>query len=166
MSLSDQIAFPFPTDLEIRCQYALANVYQRCGLEGYIELRGWALNEAQRAAYHIAEAKNADVPCPALFCHEPMLVDSWNRGIQIAAKKRYRWYARTGLPGAQTLYELLSRGQCCEVNGHSLSPDEHGVWITNPYGNDCGLWQNMTLERVNEFLIDMAADKEYGPTPY
>lgn len=166
MSLSEQIAFPFPTILEIRSQFALASVYKRCGLDRHFELLGWALNEAQLAAYHIAEARNADVPCPTLFYDEPMLVDAWNRGIQIATDKRYRWYTRDALPDTQTLYDLLLRGQRCEVNGHSLSPDEDGVWITNPYGNDCGLWQDLTFERVDEFLTEMAADEEYGPTPY
>jgi len=51
------------------------------------------------------------------------------------------------------------------VNGHTLSPDEHGVWITSPYGNDCGLWQHLTMERVEKFLVDMAADKDYGLVP-
>ncbi|RYF43919.1 MAG: hypothetical protein EOO38_18440 [Cytophagaceae bacterium] len=166
MCFSEQVAFPFPTVLEIRSQFALANVHKRCDLGKHFELLGWALNEAQLAAYHIANAKDADVPCPTLFCDEPMLVDAWNRGIQTAADKRYHWHMRDSLPDVETLYGLLLRGQRCEVNGHSLSPDEHGVWITNPYGNDCGLWQNMTFERVGEFLTDMAVGKEYGPTPY
>lgn len=165
MSESEKIGFPFPTTLEIRAQLALANIHQRCNLGDYFTLVGWALAEAGRAAYHAAERENADVPCPVLFLDEPMLVHAWNRGIQLAADKRYRWYSKENLPNADTLYGLLSRGQRCEINGHSLSPDEHGVWITSPYGNDCGLWQDLKLERVEEFLRDMAAGEEYGPTP-
>jgi hypothetical protein len=165
MSQIEQIPFPFPTVLEIRAQFALANVLERCNLGGDFALRGWAFTEADELAYRVAEAKGADVPCPVLFRDEPILVSAWHLGIQRAADKRCRWYTKDGHPDAATLYGLLERGQRCQVNGHSLSPDEHGIWITNPYGNDCGLWQDLTLERVKAFLIDMAADKEYGPIP-
>lgn len=165
MSHVEQIPFPFPTELEIRAQFAIANVYGKCNLGGDFALRGWALTEADELAFRVAEAKNADVPCPILFNDEPMLVSAWDRGIQRAADRRYRWYTRDNLPDVATLYGLLARGQRCQVSGHSLSPDEHGVWITNPYGNDCGLWQNLTPERIEVFLADMVAGKEYGPIP-
>lgn len=73
-------------------------------------------------------------------------------------------YSRDSLPSAETLFELLQRGQPCEVNNHSLSPDEHGVWITNPYGID-SLWQELTIERVENFLEQMAEGKDVGPVP-
>lgn len=74
------------------------------------------------------------------------------------------WPHKDDLPTAATLYTLLRAGTSCSVNGHSLILDDHGVWITNPYGND-GLWQEVTIERVEKFLADMAMDKEYGQVP-
>jgi len=75
------------------------------------------------------------------------------------------WPDKDELPTADELHAILREGKACRVNGHSLTPDEHGVWITNPYGNDCGLWQEFSLERVEVFLADMAQDKEYGLVP-
>lgn len=74
------------------------------------------------------------------------------------------WPDKDSLPSAQVLHDLLQRGISCSVCGHSFSSDEHGVWITNPYGVD-GLWQELTLKRVEQFLVDMALDKEYSVIP-
>lgn len=71
---------------------------------------------------------------------------------------------RDDLPTATKLHALLKAGTACTVSGHTLTLDEHGVWITNPYGND-GLWQDLTVERVEKFLADMAVGKEYGLVP-
>lgn len=75
------------------------------------------------------------------------------------------WLGKDDLPAATELHALLEQGISCSVNGHYLKPDEQGVWITNPYGIDCGLWQDLTMQHVEEFLRDMAMDKEYGPMP-
>lgn len=40
--------------------------------------------------------------------------------------------------GAELLAALLPP-QHIEIEGWSLNLDEHGVWLTNPYGIDCGL---------------------------
>jgi len=77
---------------------------------------------------------------------------------------RADWPNKDDLPTATELYALLQAGTSCSVNGHTLRLGEHGVWITNPYGND-GLWQELTVERVEKFLADMAMDKEYGLVP-
>jgi hypothetical protein len=69
------------------------------------------------------------------------------------------------LPGAAGLLSDLRAGKSCCINGHRLTPDEHGVWITSPYGLDCGMWPNITAERIECFLRDMAQEKEYGPVP-
>ena len=90
MNLTEQMAFPFPTMLEIRARLALANVYQRCNLGNHHALRGWALTEAQLVAYRAAEREDADVPCPLLFSDEPTLVEAWKHGVQLAANKRFR----------------------------------------------------------------------------
>ena len=75
------------------------------------------------------------------------------------------WPDKDKLPTESELYELLKAMRSCTVADHYLSPDERGVWITNPYGIDCGLWQELTVEHVSDFLADMAGGKIYGPTP-
>jgi len=71
----------------------------------------------------------------------------------------------TGLPRPEDLLAALQKGESQEICQHRLTPDEHGVWVTNGYGLDCGLWQTPTLERVRSFLVDMAVGKEYGLIP-
>ncbi len=80
-------------------------------------------------------------------------------------KKGGEWPGKEDLPDPATLLALLIKGERCDVNGHCLIPDEHGVWITNPYGIDCGLWQELSIQRVEAFLTDMARGEEYGPVP-
>lgn len=70
------------------------------------------------------------------------------------------------LPSPKDLLADLIAGEQMKVGGHILSPDEDGVWITNPYGIDCGLWQTITPDVVEAFLVDMARGVEYGPVPY
>ena len=80
------------------------------------------------------------------------------------ARNAAEWRDKDDLPTATELHNLLHAGTSCSVNGHTLTVDEHGIWITNPYGND-RLWQDLTIGRVAQFLADMAVDKEYGPVP-
>lgn len=70
------------------------------------------------------------------------------------------------LPSPGELLADLVAGEQAKVRGHTLIPDDDGVWLTNPYGIDCGLWQTITLEVVEAFLVDMARGVEYGPVPY
>ena len=84
-------------------------------------------------------------------------------GRRIFAEKN-EWLG-LGMPQPGELLASLEKGEPQEVCGHRLSPDEHGVWITNPYGVDCGLWQTLSLEKVKVFLTDLALGKEYGPVP-
>jgi len=84
-------------------------------------------------------------------------------GREILASKN-EWFG-LGLPQPAELLASLEKGEAQEVCGHNLSPDDHGVWITNPYGVDCGLWQTLSLEKVRAFLTDMALGKTYGLVP-
>lgn len=78
---------------------------------------------------------------------------------------RANWPNKDDLPTAAELYASLQAGTSCSVNDHTATLSEHGeVWITNPYGHDV-LWQELTIERVEKFLADMAADVEYGLVP-
>lgn len=40
--------------------------------------------------------------------------------------------------GSELLIHLQATGSA-DVDNWSLTLDEHGVWLTNPYGIDCGL---------------------------
>ena len=83
----------------------------------------------------------------------------------MTTQEKLEWSGKDDLPAAAELHALLEQGTSCTVNGHYLKSDEQSVWITNPYGLDCVLWQDLTMQRVEEFLRDMASDKEYGPAP-
>jgi len=83
----------------------------------------------------------------------------------MATQNRTDWPDKDSLPSASDLLALLQQGASCRVNGHILSPDEHGVWITDPYGVDRGLWQELTVQRVEKFLADIIAGKDCGLVP-
>jgi len=83
----------------------------------------------------------------------------------MAFENKPEWPEKNNLPTASNLHALLEQGVSCRVTGYTLSPDQHGVWVTNPYGNECGLWPDLTLQRLENFLADMAIDKEYGLVP-
>ena len=57
--------------------------------------------------------------------------------------------------GAESLHEHLKTSSV-EIDGWYISLDDDGIWITNPYGQDCGLYENSTddcqmiLNRISE----------------
>lgn len=145
------------------------------------QIKEWTYERVRRLAYTVP----VETIHP-LIATVPELVDAWAEG------KRYReeeqWeeeraqktkereavveqkinakdWEGLGLPSPAELLAGLSNGESSYVGGHSLNPDEDGVWVTNPYGHDCALWQDITLESIEEFLIDMARGEEYGPVP-
>lgn len=75
-------------------------------------------------------------------------------------------WSALGLPHPVNLLAALKNKQSQEINGHRLSPDEHGIWLTDSYGVDCGLWQHVSIEALQRFLINIARGNEYGPAPY
>ena len=97
----------------------------------------------------------------AFALHEFLYIPSAGREILV---EKDEWFA-LGLPQPGELLVSLEKGEAQEVCGYRLSPDEHGVWLTNPYGTDCALWQTLSFEKVRVFLTDMALGKEYGPVP-
>lgn len=74
------------------------------------------------------------------------------------------WWGGEDLPTSNELHAVLEHGMSCCVRGHSLIPDEHGVWITNPYGVD-GLWQDLSMQHVEDFLTVMRKGEDYGTVP-
>jgi len=83
----------------------------------------------------------------------------------MATDTRTDWLGKDDLPAASNLFELLEQGIPCRVEGHSLSYDGEVLWITNPYGVDCGYWPELTVGRVENFVADMAMGREYGAVP-
>ncbi len=128
-----------------------------------------------------------DQPIPTFFKGEEELEEAWRAGAieredeeheaekDIERQKREalieekieaRDWEALGLPHPHDLLTALQNGESHNVGGHALTPDEDGVWITNPYGHDCALWQAVTIEDVEQFLTDMARGEEYGPVPH
>lgn len=58
--------------------------------------------------------------------------------------------------GPELLVALL-RTRRIQIEGWSLNLDEHGIWITNPYGIDCGL-SRVTISSCEGFLNLLATD--------
>jgi hypothetical protein len=83
----------------------------------------------------------------------------------MATEIRTDWLGKDDVPTTSTLFELLEQGIPCRVSDHSLSYDGEALWITNPYGIDCGYWPELTAGRVKNFLADMAMGREYGAVP-
>lgn len=88
------------------------------------------------------------------------------RNAEIEQRIQSKDWTCLGLPPAVELLADLKNGQGRYIAGHSLSPDKDGVWVTNPYGIDCALWQDIDLEFIESFLADMARGEEYGPVPH
>lgn len=127
-----------------------------------------------------------DMPTPLLLKFDEELTESFAHGQSRWHQEKYdagkaenearriaeiegfiatkNWDALS-LPSPETLFADLGKGERSDVRGHILNPDEEGVWVTNPYGCDCALWQDITLETIEAFLVDMARGEEYGPVP-
>jgi hypothetical protein len=58
--------------------------------------------------------------------------------------------------GAELLAVLQSE-KYAEIECWSLHLDEHGIWMTNPYGNTCGLKQDPTVEACESILETIRA---------
>lgn len=63
--------------------------------------------------------------------------------------------------------QALLQGTAVEVNGYKLNPDvdEGLVWVTNPYGIDCALFE-ATGPGLQKFLCDLPAIGTLGPAPH
>lgn len=59
---------------------------------------------------------------------------------------------------AAHLLASLNRNGRAEIDGYVLNLDEHGVWMTNPYGVDVGLFELSVLgcEQVLRAIVQTA----------
>lgn len=75
--------------------------------------------------------------------------------------------ATVHLSGSNTSTEVLEQLARTPVNidGYFLLQDEHGVWVTNPYGVDCALL-SATPAVIEKFMDNLRNDFEYGPVPH
>lgn len=61
---------------------------------------------------------------------------------------------------SDALYAHLTEFENAEIDGWYISLNDDGIWITNPYGQDCGLYKNsaedckMILNRISEDAHD------------
>lgn len=170
--------------LDIRAAFALAKVYQRFDLGPHATMMAEALLAAERYPCGFLTDEKDFVDCPLLFVDEPQLVTAWNKGVAAqrawlaeiveemeleeaeTAAKRDRLDALKTKPmptGADLLAKLLG-GEHVEVEGHRLELDEHGIWVTNPYGLDSGIFAP-TVRACDRFIRYMRQGGEYGPTP-
>ncbi|SAK93693.1 hypothetical protein AWB79_06990 [Caballeronia hypogeia] len=184
----------FSIALEARCQWALASAYDPA-ITGddrdYWKCTDLS-DDARQLAAGAGHAYRC-APCPQLLAEEPLLREAFEDGATIARieeaeaiarrtreaereLKRHRietfiaaedWESLS-LPTPDELAAKLLAGQSFRVGGHFVIYDRDldVVWYTNPYGID-GLLGNdaPTAAAMKSFLIDMARDVTYGPTP-
>lgn len=77
---------------------------------------------------------------PFLFRDVAFLTRGWKDGFASGyekSKARIRVEASSAAPN--DLMNALEQTGKFEIDGYSLNTDEHGVWVTNPYGVDCAL---------------------------
>jgi len=83
------------TALDVRCDYALAKVVLKCGLDTEVpgaDLLDAAIGEARSVG--VRDANRINVPdtgatMPAYFADEPALMDAWTRGAQSVGRQAY-----------------------------------------------------------------------------
>lgn len=126
--------------LEIRCRYALCRV--ALIIEG-------AANAEEMEAEVYFEAFDlgrlsfdaGDPNLPVLFREEPFLVRAWKDGFATGYESSVLAEASSTSPAMSPaqLLSLLRETDSTEIEGFYLSHDEHGIWMTNPYGVDCAV---------------------------
>ena len=52
---------------------------------------------------------------------------------------------------ANEVFNTLANGNNVHLNGFFITTDEHGLWVTNPYGNDSFMGE-LTLQKVGALL--------------
>lgn len=57
--------------------------------------------------------------------------------------------------GAEALYQHLKQDSA-EIDGWYISLDDDGIWITNPYGQDCGLYESSVAD--SQLILDRIAN--------
>lgn len=76
------------------------------------------------------------------LCCAPKLIKpikERNNGLRNIKRCRGRIHSICCTGAGAELLAALRSPQHVEIEGWSLNLDEHGVWLTNPYGIDCGL---------------------------
>jgi hypothetical protein len=94
MGWLEQPGFGLPTALDIRCNYALAKIVHKFGLNTEISVEGLfgaALGEATNLGFR--DANRTDLPesgasVPAFFADEPELLEAWSFGVKAGAQRR------------------------------------------------------------------------------
>ncbi|MGF6440384.1 hypothetical protein [Paraburkholderia youngii] len=151
------------------------------GCDAFDGFRHEAWVNAGRVGYHFA-----DEPIPVLLQGDCELEDAWAFGraerqrerdeaalevarAAISAEKERlvaaRDWAALKLPTPDELHETLASGKSTHVDGHYVVFRDGVIWITNPYGHDDTLGNDLTVEILEEFLAELARGHEYGAVP-
>lgn len=77
-----------------------------------------------------------------MFRDVPLLTRAWKDGFAAnCAATLSIGQDESPLPyDADELLIKLEQDSRCELDGYHLSADSQGVWMTNPWGLDCGLF--------------------------
>lgn len=134
------------TALDIRARYALALVSHT--------IHGHDIGEEREADVYFEALemgkdsfKRGDPNLPFLFRDVPFLTRGWKDGFATGFRgSTMQTPSSTTLNmTSQSLFDRLTTSRSYELDLYSLNVDEHGIWVTNPYGVDCALLP-MTLE--------------------
>lgn len=149
------------TALDIRARYALALVSHT--------IHGHDVGEEREADVYFEALemgkesfKRGDPNLPFLFRDVPFLTRGWKDGFATGFQGSMLKAAYPSALGvtAQSLFDNLRNTRRQELDLYHLNVDEHGIWVTNPYGVDCALLP-MTLEGCNSViaLIDKTRNR-------
>lgn len=154
------------------------------GCEAFDHFRHTAWLNAARVGYHFA-----DEPMPELLVGDCELEDGWAYGRGKRERERERElaahelacavdaaltdqlieardWAALNMPFLQNVNASLGSGKSVEVAGYFVIFREGLIWITNPYGHDSTLGDELSVDVIADFLVNLARGREYGPTPW
>jgi hypothetical protein len=72
-------------------------------------------------------------------------------------------YLDSDTPSNEVLEQLTCNA--VDIEGYGLLEDDHGIWVTNPYGVDCALL-SPTIDTIDKFMANIRSGVEYGPVPH
>lgn len=65
----------------------------------------------------------------------------------------------------EDIFAFLLSGRGHEVNGHRIYLDEHGFWLTNPYGCDAFFSATRTVATLERLMRELGEGALFGQVP-
>ena len=102
-----------------------------------------------------------DPTLPFLFRDVAFLTRAWKDGFATGYENSILQSTQKVAEqmNAASLHSILMQKSVYDLDGFHLSADEHGVWVTNPYGVDCMLLP-MTIGGCEQALALVAKTKD------